>query len=113
MNLKQKMLNGVRPPMLQAKLYLLAFLLYAGNTVHAQSRTVTGQVKSENGEALIGVTVKNTSNTEEAITNTDGNFSITVSDPNTTLIFSYIGFNELREPLNGRTLVNITHPCLQ
>jgi TonB-linked SusC/RagA family outer membrane protein len=108
MNLKQKMLNGVRLPIFQIKLYLVAFLLYAGNAAYAQSSTVKGQVKSETGEVLIGVMVKDASSTRGVMTDGNGNFSIQVSDLNTTLIFSYLGYNELREPVNGKTLLNIT-----
>lgn len=108
MNLKTTMLNGVRPPILRTKLYLMAIFWGMASIAHAQTVKVTGQVKSETGETLVGVTVKDASTTNQVITDANGNFSITVVDPNTTLIFSYIGFNEAKEALTGRTLVNVT-----
>ena len=58
----------------------------------AQKHKVTGVVKDESGEPLIGVTVaENGIGNNGVITDLDGNFSITVS-PNASLTFSYVGY---------------------
>ncbi len=60
--------------------------------------TITGQVTSvADGEPLVGVTIaeKNSNNrfVNGAITDFNGNYSITVKNPENTLSFSYIGFD--------------------
>ena len=55
--------------------------------------TISGNVVSEKGEALQGVTVKSKNNNKSAITNSDGKFQIEVDNKNPALIISYTGYN--------------------
>ena len=41
-------------------------------------------------------------------TDFDGNYTITTTTQNATLIFSYIGFQTLEEPINGRSSIDVT-----
>ena len=67
-------------------------LLY-GNTTHTQQQTVRGQIKSAlTGETLVGVTVLEVGTTNGTFTDQNGEFSITVEGPESTLQFSYVGF---------------------
>lgn len=84
---------------------ILSLLLSA--TAMAQGIMVTGNVCDNNGETLIGVTVRDPLTKTGTITDVDGNFSIQISDPNTTLIFSYMGYEEIQYPLNGQTDIKI------
>ena len=59
--------------------------------VSAQSVSITGNVKDEQGEPLIGVTVSVQGTTAGTVTDLDGNFSLQVSNKNPVLIFSYVG----------------------
>ena len=55
-------------------------------------RTVRGLVVDENGNPLIGATIRLKETTRGAVTDIDGNFEITVGDGPITLVVSYIGF---------------------
>jgi len=73
--------------------YSVLMIFAVAFTAHAQNTTVNGTVKSSvDGLPLIGVNVivKDTSN--GAVTDFDGNFTITNIQPNATLVFTYLGF---------------------
>ncbi|ADF53800.1 putative outer membrane protein, probably involved in nutrient binding [Zunongwangia profunda SM-A87] len=59
---------------------------------YAQATAVTGTVKDEKGVPIPGATVSVKGKNQGTITDFDGNFSLSVSDENTTLVFSYVGF---------------------
>ncbi len=74
----------------------------------AQKHKVTGVVKDESGEPLIGVTVaENGIGNNGTITDMDGNYSINVN-PNATITFSYVGYVSQIVKIAGRQNVNIT-----
>jgi len=62
-------------------------------TASAQNSTVSGTVKSSvDGLPLIGVNVIVKDSSTGAVSDFDGNFTITNVQPNATLVFTYIGF---------------------
>ncbi|HUC82210.1 MAG TPA: SusC/RagA family TonB-linked outer membrane protein [Flavisolibacter sp.] len=74
---------------------LLMLMLFMGSiaSVNAQNTTVTGKVTDkETGKPIEGVTVKVKNNTTAALTNTEGDFSITVPSSESVLTFSSVGF---------------------
>lgn len=54
-------------------------------------RTIKGQVVDSDGEPLIGVTVHVAGTDKSTATDIDGNYVLTDVDPNSTLVFSYVG----------------------
>jgi hypothetical protein len=71
--------------------------------------TVTGTViASDDKSALPGVNVVEKGTENRTNTNADGKFSITVTDPNATLVFSFIGFQTKEFQLKGRTEIKLT-----
>ena len=54
-------------------------------------RTVRGQVKNEQGEPLIGVTVYDGSGKASGVTNLDGMYEISIPNTRVTIRFSYVG----------------------
>jgi len=69
---------------------------------------VRGQVISaQDSLPLPGVTVLVKGTNNGVITDFDGNFEISVSDPNPVLEVSYLGFITREVPLNGETTLNI------
>jgi TonB-linked SusC/RagA family outer membrane protein len=54
-------------------------------------KKVVGNIKDENGEALIGVTIAIKGQSTGTVTDINGNFSLEVSQPN-VLVVSYIGY---------------------
>jgi TonB-linked SusC/RagA family outer membrane protein len=74
-----------------------------------QSQTVTGTVISaEDGEALPGVSIVVQGTSTGTSTNFDGEFSLNVPSLNETLVFSFIGYETLEEPINGRTAIDVS-----
>ncbi len=57
-------------------------------------RTVRGRVMAEDGQPLQGVSVKVKGTQIGTTTDENGNFSITVNDAATTLVFSYVGYTD-------------------
>lgn len=69
--------------------------------------TVTGTVKDERGEALIGANILVKNSTIGTITELDGSFSLEVPNAFTTLVFSYTGYAAQEIPLKGLTSLNV------
>lgn len=68
---------------------------------------IRGQVTDVDGETLPGVSVMVKGTTMGTTTDLNGNYSITVPDESSILIFTYIGFVAQEISLNGRTSVNV------
>ena len=70
----------------------------------ANSYKVTGVVKDSNGEPLIGVTVKVKGTNRGTVTDLNGNYSIK-ADRNSTLQFSYVGYDAIDVPAGAAAKV--------
>ncbi|MDR0798551.1 MAG: SusC/RagA family TonB-linked outer membrane protein, partial [Dysgonamonadaceae bacterium] len=72
---------------------LFALLLFFSSAVYAQnSRIVKGLVVDSNNESIIGASVRIKEDaTVGTITDVNGNFSISISNNNQTLVISYLG----------------------
>ena len=66
--------------------------------------TVKGQVVDDQGEPLIGATVKTKDAKTGVVTDFDGNFEIKVK-ANTTLIVSYLGYKDREIAVRGRAVL--------
>ena len=71
------------------------------------AKTVTGKVTDHNGGALIGVSVLEKGASTGAVTNQEGNYSITVAGNNSVLQFQHVGYGTKTETVGARTVVNI------
>ena len=71
------------------------------------SRIVTGNVTDASGESLIGLTVKVTGTNVATATDIDGNYSIKVPAGSNELEFSYIGYQTVKQPINGKDKIDI------
>jgi len=76
-------------------------------TEQAQIR-VTGKVVDDKGLPLIGVSVKLKGSQIAVSTDANGSYALNLSDGNSTLVFSYIGYVTLEVAVNNRTSVNVT-----
>lgn len=75
----------------------------------AIAQTVTGRVVDSKGEALIGVTVSEKGVAGNAVTtNANGDYRISVANANSTLVFTYVGFDAVEALVGTRTVVNVT-----
>ena len=74
-----------------------------------QDLTISGIVTDDRGEPIPGVNVFETSDmTNGVITGIDGSYSITVSNSDALLTFSFIGFDSQEIEVAGRSSINIT-----
>ena len=87
--------------------YVLAIMCLFLGGVHiasAQDRQISGTVTSaEDGSTYPGVTVMVPGTTIGAITNLDGNYTITVPDDATELEFKYVGMKTVMVSIEGRS----------
>jgi TonB-dependent starch-binding outer membrane protein SusC len=88
--------------------WLWAILWLCSMTVSAQ--TIQGTVIDETNEPLIGASVVLEGTTKGAITDNGGNYTldITGADKNSFLVFSFVGYDNQRVAIDGRTTINIT-----
>lgn len=82
------------------------FLVFFSAQVHAQKK-VSGTVKDEYGMPLAGVTVLETDTDNGAVTDFDGKFTITISNNNASLTFSYLGFKRKVVTVGNDTQINV------
>jgi len=72
-----------------------------------QQFTVTGKVTDVNGDPLPGVNVVVKGTTIGTITDIEGKYSILNVDPNTTLVFSFVGLKTKEIAVGGRTQIDV------
>lgn len=88
----------------------LASNVYAVETSTIVSQAgfkVSGVVKDSKGEPIIGATVTVKNGTGGVLTDMDGNFTINLTNKNSVLIISYLGFNTLEVTVAGRKSITV------
>lgn len=71
-------------------------------------RTVTGKVSDDKGEGLPGVSVVLKGTQNGTITDSDGKFSLTFSQEEGVLIFSFVGYISQEMPLGKQSTADVT-----
>ncbi|MDE1191086.1 MAG: TonB-dependent receptor [Arachidicoccus sp.] len=89
------------------KFFILIFFLLSVSLAFAQTITVSGSVKDENGQPLSLVSVTQVGGTKHALTDEKGNFTITVSDNAKFLQFSYTGKKDVVKPIVAGQALNV------
>jgi TonB-linked SusC/RagA family outer membrane protein len=84
---------------------LIAFYVIS-HDAFAQNRTVTGTVSSEEGP-LAGVNVMVHGTTYGTMTDLDGNYTLMITNPENTLLFSYIGYKTVSQSVGNRTVIDV------
>lgn len=69
---------------------------------------ITGTVTDASGQPLPGANILEKGTANGALTDFDGNFSISVSDSNAILVVSYVGFATKEIATKGQTTLNVT-----
>lgn len=72
-----------------------------------QTKTLIGRIIDAKGEPLIGVTVIEKGTTNGAITDFDGNYSLSVPDA-AVLQYSYVGYQTVEMSVAGKNVIDIT-----
>jgi TonB-linked SusC/RagA family outer membrane protein len=86
-------------------LLLLVFHLSAS---YAQQKQVTGTVRDDSGEAVIGASISETGTTNGTVTDSNGAFALTVRSDAAVLQISYIGYKTQEVRVSGRANLLIT-----
>ncbi|MGM5470140.1 SusC/RagA family TonB-linked outer membrane protein [Flavobacteriaceae bacterium LMO-SS05] len=87
-------------------LYLCFLILSFG--VYAQETVVTGKVISAEGMELPGVNILQKGTSNGAVTDFDGLYRIRLVEGSDVLVFSFIGFQTLEQPIGNRSEINVT-----
>ena len=89
------------------RLLLLPFVMALSADLIAQQ--VTGKVTDQNGEPLPGVSVLIKGTTQGTITNIEGIYKISITNPDKdVLVFSYVGMISEEHPVAGQTVINVS-----
>lgn len=100
----QRMSNGMK----NMRAMLLMLFAAISLSVSAQTITLTGNVKDNIGEPVIGASVIEKGNTGNGtITDLDGNFTLKLN-AKATVVISYIGMKTQEIALNGQKKINVT-----
>ncbi len=89
--------------------YLFMFmgsLLFASTQLWAQQR-VSGTVKDENGEALIGVSIVEKGTTNGTISDMNGSYQLSLNSAGPVLLYSFIGYLTKEVPVNNQSVINV------
>jgi TonB-linked SusC/RagA family outer membrane protein len=88
---------------------LITALLFASAALAQQARTVSGTVTdSKDASPLAGVTVRVKGLNRATETQKDGTFTINVPTSGNTLVFSYIGYQDVEMPVSANMAVKLT-----
>lgn len=85
---------------------LFAFMLMCISAVSAQNVRITGEVKDQAGDPLIGVSVVIKGTSRGVVTDIDGKYAIDAPQQS-TLVFSFIGFNPKEIKVGSKTIINV------
>lgn len=90
------------------KIYIITlFSFLLGTSLFAQQINITGNVKDQTGEPLVGVVVAVKGQNTGSTTDIDGSYKIAVNSKESILSFTMIGFTSQEIVVGNRTIVNI------
>ncbi len=101
--MKQKLLNTFRGLLL----FWGAWMLLAAAPVFALDSEITGRVTDEKGEDIVGASVTIKGTTRGTSTDASGKYRIAVSDGNSVLVFSYIGYSKQEVTVGNRSVIDV------
>lgn len=94
------------------KIFSTIILSLAALSAFAQTTiTVTGNIKDQNGDPLIGAAIMVDGSTDGALSDIDGNYTITFKTKKPAeakLVFSCISYKTVTEEVGGRGVINVT-----
>jgi hypothetical protein len=83
------------------------FQIPPNSTLTSAEIMVRGRVTDANGP-LEGVTISEKGKSKATTSDANGFYVLSVTGPDATLVFSFIGYQSSELPLAGRTVLNIT-----
>lgn len=81
-------------------------IFFTKNAVTQQGKRISGIIKDENGEPVIGANVIEKGTTNGVVTDIDGKYNLVVSQ-GSTLFISYIGYNNQEIKIGKNEVINI------
>lgn len=113
MLMKRKLRLALRPLTLSFSLCLLVQIAFAASPPERflpdqDDITVTGKITDESGQGLPGVNVLVKGTNLGTTSDIGGNYALNVSNGNSVLVFSFIGFMTQEVNIENRTTINIT-----
>lgn len=91
---------------MKQRIFFLLLSLFAFSGQILAQTSITGTVKDETGEPVIGASVIVTGTSNGAITDLDGNFSMK-ANKNDELTISYVGYTTRKIKFDGTSPLNI------
>jgi TonB-linked SusC/RagA family outer membrane protein len=92
--------------------YFLPFIFlsvfFIPSLAFAQAKTVTGKVTGTDGAPVTGVTVQEKGSNAGTATDASGNFTLSVTKPDASIVVSSLGYETQTIALNGRSNVDVT-----
>lgn len=69
---------------------------------------ISGRVTDENGNGFPGVNILVKGTSVGSVTDVDGNYTISVPDTNSILMFSFVGYVSQEIPVQNQTIINVS-----
>lgn len=91
---------------MKKQILTLSFLVFCIPFWVSAQNLITGSVKNNNGEFLPGVNIVVKGTNQGVVSDREGLFRINAT-PSSVLVFSFIGFQRLEEPINGRLTLDV------
>lgn len=91
---------------MKKNILILLFFLLNFYWVNAQN-TVNGKVSDANGYVLPGVSIIIKGTSIGAVTNFDGEYTLNISDNESTLVFSFLGMKTKEIKFTGQRIINV------
>lgn len=82
-------------------------MLFSAYTQAQEAIIISGKVIDEKGLPIPGANILLKGTNKAVASDFDGTYQIKAG-PNSTLVFSYMGYNPKHEPINGRTEIDVT-----
>lgn len=93
---------------MKKSLLFLAIVLLFPFCMYGQGQiTITGTVLDTYNMGVPGASIVEKGTTNGTITDFDGNYTLSVSNPNATLVFSFIGYKTQEIPAKGQTKIDV------
>ena len=86
---------------------ILALVFSVG--VSAQKTVVKGNILDKDNLPVIGANILEKGTTNGTISDVDGNFTITVSDPKAVLLIKYIGYKDVEKVVSPTMKIVMDH----
>lgn len=92
---------------MKKNLLLLLFMLLFPAFMYGQGLTVSGTVLDTYNMGVPGAAVVEKGTTNGTVTDFDGNFTLSLTNKNATLVISFIGYKTQEIPVAGKTKINV------